>query len=162
MCWQRHDRFHWSEDAERRDRPPRDANDDSAPQRSRADLRVSDADRQAVIDELRRHTGDGRLTLDEFEERVDEVLRARTQADLDTTTRELPSLQPRTSPRRSGFRLPVRPGVIAACLLVVLLMAGHWWVLIPLGFFVFGGRGQHAHRGPGLRSRSRDDSVAHV
>ena len=115
-----------------------------------------------MIDDLRRHTGDGRLTLDEFEERVDEVLRARTWAELDPTTRELPSLQPVSSPRRRGFRLPVRPGLIAACVLVVLLMAGHWWVLIPLGFFIMSGRGRHAHHAPGARFEDRNDPVTHV
>lgn len=161
MCWQRHDRFHWSEDAEQRNPPRRHASDDRTAA-TRADLRVSDADRLAVIDDLRRHTGDGRLTLDEFEERVDEVLRARTWAELDPTTRELPSLQPVSSPRRRGFRLPVRPGLIAACVLVVLLMAGHWWVLIPLGFFIMSGRGRHAHHAPGARFEDRNDPVTHV
>jgi len=159
MCWQRHDRFHWSEDAEHQNPPRRHASDDRTGA-TRAELRVSDADRSAVIDELRRHTGDGRLTLDEFEERVDEVLRSRTWAELDTTTRELPSLQPTSSPpRRSGFRLPLRPRVIAACVLVVLLMAGHWWVLIPLGFFIMS---RHTHRAPSARFEGRSDPVTHV
>ena len=158
MCWQGHDRFHWSERAERWDRPSRHGSDITVPATS-ADLRVSDADRQAMIDDLRRHTGDGRLTLDEFEERVDEALRARTRADLDTVTRELPSLHHAPSPRRSG--LSFRPRVIAACLVVVLLMAGHWWVLIPVGFFIFSGCGRHSRRAPG-RLEDRDDSVAHI
>jgi uncharacterized protein DUF1707 len=157
MCWQGHDRFRWSEHAARGDRSPRYERHAAA--ESHADLRISDADRHAVIDELRRHTGDGRLTLDEFEERVDEVLRARRQSELDTATRELPSLAPTTSPRRVGFRLPVRPGLIAACLVVLLLMAGHWWVLIPLGFFVMS---RHSHRAPGARFEGRNDPVTHV
>ena len=45
-------------------------------------LRVSDAERNRVIEELQRHTADGRLTLDEFEARVEETLRARTAAEL--------------------------------------------------------------------------------
>ena len=75
--------------------------------------------------------------------------------------RELPSLQPSTSSRRRGFRLPVRPRVIAACLVVVLLMAGHWWVLIPVGFIYFSGCGRHGGHAPSRRLE-RDDSVAHV
>jgi hypothetical protein len=160
MCWQGHDRHHWSEHAERWDRPPRHGSDDHAAPR-RTDLRVSDADRQAVIDELRRHTGDGRITLDEFEERVDEVLTARTRADLDAALRELPALPSATSPRRFGFRPSFRPAVIAV-LVVVLLMAGQWWVLIPVGFFVFGGCGRSSHPSPGHRLEDRDDSVAQV
>jgi hypothetical protein len=75
--------------------------------------------------------------------------------------RELPSLQPGSSSRRRGFRLPVRPGVIAACLVVLLLMAGHWWVLVPVGFFVFGGCGRRARHVPSHRL-DRNDSVARV
>src|SRR3954453_11105042 len=100
MCWHGHDRFYWSERTERWGAPLRHRSDDPTSSR-RADLRVSDADRQAVIEDLQRHTGDGRLTLDEFEDRVDEVLQARTQADLDAATRELPSLRPEPArPRR--------------------------------------------------------------
>src|SRR5262245_37852002 len=116
MCWQRHDRVDWS--AEERLQP--------AP---RTDLRVSDADRQAVVDDLRRHTGDGRLTLDEFEQRVDEALRARTDAELRVALRELPSSPSSPSRPRPGFRLPIRPGLIATCVVVLLVVTGHWWVL---------------------------------
>jgi hypothetical protein len=116
---------------------------------------VSDSDRRAVIDALQRHTGDGRLTLDEFEDRVGEVLSARTRADLDATLRELPSLRPDT-PQRTRGHLPLRP--IAACLVLVLLFTGNWWVLIPLGFFVLRARGRHVHHDGGRRY----DSVAPV
>jgi hypothetical protein len=161
MCWQGHDRHHWSERAGRWDRPPRHASDDRS-STTRADLRVSDADRHSVIEELRQHTGDGRLTLDEFEERVDEVLRARTRADLDTAMRELPHLQPQTAPRLPGSRLHFRPGVIAACLVVALVIAGHWWVLIPVGFFVISRSGRPAHHAPCHRREDRDDSIARI
>jgi hypothetical protein len=45
-------------------------------------LRASDDDRQRVIAELERHTAAGRLTLDEFGERVNLVLHATTHRDL--------------------------------------------------------------------------------
>jgi len=38
-----------------------------------ADVRVSDAERDEVVQQLSRHTGDGRLTIDDFEERVEQV-----------------------------------------------------------------------------------------
>ena len=53
-------------------------------------LRVSDAERQAVVDLLRDQTTAGRLTLGEFEERLDEVYRARTDVELREPLRELP------------------------------------------------------------------------
>ena len=49
---------------------------------SEHEVRISDHDRNEVVDPLRAFTGDGRLTLDEFEERVEIVLNARTRSDL--------------------------------------------------------------------------------
>lgn len=57
-------------------------------------VRISDGDRQAVIDRLREHTSAGRLTLDEFDGRVGEVMQSRTLADLRETLRDLPLPMP--------------------------------------------------------------------
>ena len=57
-------------------------------------VRISDADRQAVIDRLREHTAAGRLTLDEFDTRVAEIMASRTAADLRLTLRDLPGRLP--------------------------------------------------------------------
>lgn len=51
----------------------------------------SDAERQAAVDALRQHTADGRLTLDEFEERADEAYRARALGELARVGRNLPT-----------------------------------------------------------------------
>jgi hypothetical protein len=53
-------------------------------------IRVSDAERQVVVDVLREQTTAGRLTLAEFEERLDEVYRSKTDAELRDALRELP------------------------------------------------------------------------
>ena len=53
-------------------------------------IRVSDAERQAVVDVLREQTAAGRLTLAEFEERLDEVYRSKTDIELRDALRELP------------------------------------------------------------------------
>src|SRR5262245_40577098 len=58
----------------------------------KGDERVGDAERQAVIDLLRAHTGAGRLTLDEFSDRAGEVFAARTRDDLQATLRDLPTV----------------------------------------------------------------------
>jgi class 3 adenylate cyclase len=58
----------------------------------RGDERVGDAERQAVIDILRAHTGAGRLTLDEFSDRAGEVFAARTRDELQATLRDLPPM----------------------------------------------------------------------
>ena len=55
-----------------------------------ARLRVADADREQVIDELREHAGAGRLTSDELEQRIDQAYQASTRADLDALRADLP------------------------------------------------------------------------
>jgi hypothetical protein len=54
-------------------------------------MRASDADRHRVVDALQRHTEAGRLSLDEFTERVDSAYAARTLAELAAVTRDLPA-----------------------------------------------------------------------
>src|SRR5690242_16701772 len=53
-------------------------------------VRVGDADRDAVATQLREHFADGRLTLEELNERLDQAFAAKTKADLNTVMRDLP------------------------------------------------------------------------
>jgi hypothetical protein len=53
-------------------------------------IRASDADRHQVAEILRDAAGDGRLTLDELQERLDQVFAARTYAELQALTSDLP------------------------------------------------------------------------
>jgi hypothetical protein len=53
-------------------------------------LRASDADRERVAETLREAAGDGRLTMDELDERLDAVYAAKTYAELVPITRDLP------------------------------------------------------------------------
>jgi Domain of unknown function (DUF1707) len=57
-------------------------------------LRVGDADREAAAGQLREHYADGRLTLDELNERLDQTFAAKTKADLNTVMRDLPQTAP--------------------------------------------------------------------
>jgi hypothetical protein len=61
-----------------------------APTACSPDELVADADRDRAIDELRPHLLAGRLTTVEFEERVGAAHHARTRADLDAVTANLP------------------------------------------------------------------------
>src|SRR3954465_11118309 len=76
------------------------------------DLRVSDAERHAVIDLLRRHVGDDRVTLAEFESRLDDVMAASPGDDLRAVLRDLPPLPPPPDPaaerRKRTQRRPER------------------------------------------------------
>jgi hypothetical protein len=56
-----------------------------------ASLRVSDAERDAVLRTLGDHAAVGRLTLDELEERSGRALQAKTRGDLATLTSDLPA-----------------------------------------------------------------------
>ncbi|WP_395104967.1 DUF1707 domain-containing protein [Actinomadura sp. SCN-SB] len=55
------------------------------------EMRASDADRDRVAEVLREAAGDGRLTLEELQERLNQVYMAKTYAELEPITRDLPS-----------------------------------------------------------------------
>jgi uncharacterized protein DUF1707 len=55
------------------------------------DLRVSDAERQAVADRLRVAQNVGQLDIHEFDERVQSVWGARTRGELERVTADLPA-----------------------------------------------------------------------
>jgi len=63
-------------------------------------MRISDAEREQVVSRLNSAVSEGRLTLAEFEERVDGVLRARTYGELEPFTADLPSGAPAMGPAR--------------------------------------------------------------
>jgi len=70
------------------------------------DLRVSDADRHAVAEILREAAGEGRLDVDELEERLEQAYAAKTYADLAPLTRDLPVGRP-PGPPAVRFDKPV-------------------------------------------------------
>jgi len=127
----------------------------------RDDVRIGDAERDQTISVLSRHTGDGRLTLEEFEDRVAEVLSARTAADLQHALRELPVDTPSTT-RRSmpGLHVPTRLLTIAI-VIVAVLAVGPWvlWFAIPL--VMCRPRHRHHHHHRQLRSAERHTSREH-
>jgi class 3 adenylate cyclase len=65
--------------------------------------RVADADRDRTVTALREHVVEGRLTLDEFSERVGLALEAKTRGELDHVMADLPAAaikEPSTSVRK--------------------------------------------------------------
>ena len=66
----------------------------------RANLRASDADREQIVDRLRRAAAEGRLAAHELEDRVGDALQARTYGELDATVLDLPTGSP--ARQRSG------------------------------------------------------------
>ena len=72
-------------------------------------LRVSDAERDAAIEQLKERTADGTLTLVEFTGRVEQALSARTRGDLRTATEALGA----TAPAPTGRRVPSHHTIVA-------------------------------------------------
>jgi uncharacterized protein DUF1707 len=68
------------------------------------DLRVSDAERNRVQEQLKRAHDAGQLDLNEFDDRVQSVWAARTRGQLERVTADLPQLP---APRPPGARAPV-------------------------------------------------------
>jgi Domain of unknown function (DUF1707) len=112
------------------------------------DLRVSDADRDQALAELSEHYQAGRLTLEEFEERSEQALRAKTARDLMGLFTDLPRSQARTAgavsvpdarPRLPAARAITAAVALGAVLIVVLLNRtglGHHGFVIPVPLIV--------------------------
>jgi hypothetical protein len=58
------------------------------------DLRASDAEREAVVGQLNTAVGEGRLTLDEFSQRLESTYAATTPGELEPLTADLPAAAP--------------------------------------------------------------------
>jgi hypothetical protein len=69
---------------------------------------ISDADRDRVVRELTRHCGDGRLTLDELEERISIAAAATTRAELDALFEDLPTGPPAPATPTTPIASPSR------------------------------------------------------
>jgi hypothetical protein len=113
---------------------------------SEAELRVSDGDRDRVVDDLRAHAAEGRLTVEELEGRVQRALAARTAGELAALTGDLPERPaPRPAARRWRDRPEVRSYLAVTGLLVAiwaLAGAGYFWPVWPAvgwGFFILTG-----------------------
>ena len=85
-----------------------------------AGLRASDDDRHRVVSELERHTAAGRLTLDEFSERVGRVYGAATHAELAEIIHDLPAAPPQRVPAHPDPRPLLLAFVLAAVTIAVL------------------------------------------
>jgi hypothetical protein len=109
-----------------------------------AELRASDADRDAVLSELSEHFQAGRLTAEEFDERAGQALAARTYGELRNLLRDLPAAHP--GPAASPERPPGRPALLPVAVLAGIGIAvalsvgvafhvwGLWWLVFLVWF----------------------------
>ena len=124
-------------------------------------LRVGDAERERVTDQLAEHHAAGRLTMTELDERLTATLTARTRDELAAAVADLPAVPPTPAEPRRGLPSPGGPVwrsqllgyvvVIAALWLIwALTGAGHPWPIWPMlgwGLGLLGHRGQRGLRG---------------
>jgi hypothetical protein len=89
------------------------------------DLRASDDDRERTAEQLRAAAAQGRITVDELEERLQTAYAARTQGELAPVVADLPA-----AVDRPAGRLPVRRGEGGSRWLVSIMGGhdrhGHW------------------------------------
>jgi hypothetical protein len=85
-------------------------------------LRASDDDRDRLVEQLQRHAVAGRLSMDEYAERVDRVLIARTHRELAAVVHDLPveSTVDAAVDHREGARQLIVAFLVALLVLAVL------------------------------------------
>jgi Flp pilus assembly protein TadB len=118
---------------------------------SYSSMRISDAERTEAADLLSKHYGDGRLDEAEFNQRLDQAMRAKTYSDLSGLFDDLPRTEteaaeaPRAPARRPGHRHPTRLFLLVALVIAAAVVAGHavawfttaWIWLAVLGAVLF-------------------------
>lgn len=132
-----------------------------------AELRISDADRERAMADLGRHYADGRLSHEEYDERLDAIWTARTRADLAMLFEDLPGLAssapatPAGSYLRSRGRLPLPlpvPLLVLGVLVGVVLVELELWWVVAIGVWVVLAR---LHRRAPGRARSWRHGACH-
>lgn len=103
-------------------------------------LRAADRDRDEVVDLLREHYAQGRLTMEEFEERSTAATSAKTLGDLRMLTADLPAAtEPREaawSPARMRWIALAGVAALATVVLAGVAVAGHFKFAFPVWLIV--------------------------
>jgi DUF1707 SHOCT-like domain len=131
---------------------------------SRGHLRASHADREQVIDTLKAAFVQGRLTKDEFDERIGQALASRTYVELDAITADIPAglaaVQPLCTPVRALSRAELAAawatyGIVLTVILTIAVVPGQTTIgviaitaaVIYSAFWLLGGVLMVASRG---------------
>jgi hypothetical protein len=105
-------------------------------------MRAGDKDRQRVVEQLGKHFGEGRLTIEEFDERVVQAHSSVYLDELPALTADLPRdpepyREPQRRPTRSARRAPVFLLVLLALLLAWSMVSAVVYGAPPLfGLFI--------------------------
>ena len=118
-------------------------------------VRIGDADRERAMADLSMHYADGRLDHEEYDERLDAIWTARTQADVRVLFDDLPRPQvtyPKpvaARPTGGRRRVPFLPILALLIGLSILTEAPFWLLVFPLMFLTrrgcWGARSTHGH-----------------
>ncbi len=111
-------------------------------------IRVSDAERNAVAEQLAAHYADGRLDQAEFDERINRAMAAKTRGDLAGLFDDLPDPGPAGAPGSAGpggpgdAAIPYGRGAAAGssarsscCAIVIVLASTSWHAMDTISFF---------------------------
>jgi hypothetical protein len=117
-------------------------------------MRASDKDRDRIAERLREAASEGRLMIEELEQRLEAALRARTYGQLEALIADLPGPRLLARPRPRRRRMPLVPAlglivgivllaplVLASIALVVQLALGVllvWWIWAGVAWLFFG------------------------
>ena len=138
---------------------------------ARPDLRASDAEREEVVQLLREHAAQGRLGVEELDERLGRAYAARTRGELLALLADLPAPErrvPPAVPRRHGHKdlgAHLRTYVLVSLLLVVIWLAtgagAFWpaWAILGWGLWLVPHALASAARGGRSRSGAPRASV---
>jgi len=113
-------------------------------------IRASDADRERVVEMLRRNTAEGRISADEFDERMTAAYNAKTMGALAELTTDLPVDLAEHAQRQKELAKKAKPGKpmyrqareqvsglaslgVVLTVIWVISGAGYFWPAWPLG-----------------------------
>jgi hypothetical protein len=114
------------------------------------ELRASDADRERTAERLRAAAGEGRLSAEELEARLETALSGRTYAELEGVVADLPeSGRPAPpTPRRAELRAFAATSALLVAIWALTGMGYFWpvWPILGWGVFVVGPVGARCAR----------------
>lgn len=130
-------------------------------------MRIGDAERDAAAAALGEHYAVGRLTKDEYDERIDRVWAAKYEGDLSPLLSDLPRKSALAAPARGTVRTggnplasPRRPGpppgfhplmllgpiAIAGIIATAIVTGSAPWLFLLFFLWCFGGMGRRRHQ----------------
>ncbi|TDC99548.1 DUF1707 domain-containing protein [Nonomuraea deserti] len=102
------------------------------------EMRASDADRDRVAAILREHTAQGRLTMEEFNERLEQLYESKTYGELARLTSDLPDVDLRNRPAKVESKAVKKggahPGLVAAWRTWAVASGINWviWLIVSI------------------------------